>query len=215
MEKQGAVATGGMTPSNRSPVSGSSAETIGALSVTSRRTCAATRRMMRSVSAAPMCWPESARPDVARSIHRRPSGLTITSSTVGSARAAAMVGPKAVRSICRRRSWASSAAGVENEPGSGIGLLRRRRRCGTAVGLGIGGGGIAARRRPDLGQYVLADGGQQVGVVDGDRLQHLGHEPAVGREPAANLGDEDLEALLAERPGRLLLALAQRRGDRE
>jgi hypothetical protein len=34
-------------------------------------------------------------------------GLTMTSMTVGSARAAAMVGPKAVRSIWRRRPCAS------------------------------------------------------------------------------------------------------------
>ena len=41
---------------------GSSAETIGAVAVTSRRTCAATRRMMRSASAESMRCPLSRRP---------------------------------------------------------------------------------------------------------------------------------------------------------
>src|SRR5262245_14279814 len=68
--------------------------------------------MMRSASAAPRRSPVNLRPMVALSIHSLPSGLTMTSITLGSASAAAMVGPKAVRSICRRRPCASSAKGM-------------------------------------------------------------------------------------------------------
>ena len=157
-----------MTPSKRSPVSGSSAETIGALSVTSRRTCAATNRMMRSASALPMRSPVSWRPDVARSIQSLPSGLTITSITLGSANAAAMVGPNAVRNICRRRPCASSAAAREKR--SAMGRLRRSGGALLAVGL-----------EADDGRSLRALGGmrfewrvvdcrcEQVGVMDGDR----------------------------------------------
>jgi type IV secretion system protein TrbG len=72
-----------------------------------------------------------------------------------------------------------------------------------AVGLGTDGRSVAGRRRPHLGRHVGADGGEQVRVVDGDRLQHLGHEPAVGCEPAADLGDKDLEAKPLPLPGQL------------
>ena len=51
MAKHGAATTGGTRPSNRSPVSGSSAETRGEPAWTSAPTWCATRRTIRSASA--------------------------------------------------------------------------------------------------------------------------------------------------------------------
>src|SRR5215475_10205641 len=197
--KQGAAATGGMMPSKRSPLSGSSAETIGAWSVTSRRTCAATMRTMRSASAAPMRSPLSCRPTPLRSIHRRPSGLTISSITVGSASAAAMLGPKAVRSICRRRPCASSVPAVVMTSAMTLSYAN-----GVLLGWWVGG----ARR-------LTGGGGEQVGLVLGDALHHLRHQPPVAGKAPPDLGDEHIKALPAQQPRRLLLALRQRRRDGE
>src|SRR5690606_32480988 len=56
---------------------------------------------------------------------------------------------------------------------------------------------------------------EQVWIVAGDGLEHLGDEAVIGGETPADLSDEHLEALPPEKPGRLLLALRQRRCDRQ
>ena len=71
--------------------------------------------------------PLSRRPAGTDSIHSFPSGLAITSITVGSASAAAMAGPKAVRSICRRRPSASWLAACAKRSGMAAALLWSRR----------------------------------------------------------------------------------------
>src|SRR5690349_5561837 len=198
--KQGAVATGGITPSKRSPVSGSSAETMGVWSLTSRRTWAATMRTMRSASAAPMRSPLSSRPTTARSIHRRPSGLTITSMTVGSASAAAMLGPKAVRSICRRRPCASSVAKTVTSL-----IVVSFEFDKRAVAFLRGSIGLGVRRRTRRRKRS-----EQVRVGVGDGFQHLDHEAAIALHAAANLADEHLEAFAPHRSRPLLFALRPR-----
>src|SRR5262245_8932066 len=209
MAKQGAGETGGITPSKRSPVSGSSAETIGALSVTSRRTCAATSRMMRSASVLAMCSPVSWRPIEARSIHSLPSGLTITSMTVGSASAAAMVGPNALRSICRRRPGASSAAATEKR--SPIVALPWFGH--LTVGLGQWEWPAVGSGLPVLGRCTPHAPGEQVGFGAGDGLEDIGGEPLMLGDAASHLGQEHVEAFLANEPRRLLVTLRQRRRD--
>src|SRR6185295_13486703 len=189
-----------MTPSKRSPVSGSSAETMGLCSLTSRRMWAATMRTMRSVSAAPRRSPLSSRPMTARSIHRRPSGLTITSMTVGSASAAAMLGPKAVRSICLRRPCASSAAA----------LVRI-----SVIFVSCGFGGAVRGFLCCITGSPIETGCKGVRLVACDAFEHLSHEPPIGGQAAADLGDELLETLAPQQPRRLLFAFGQRRGDGE
>src|SRR5262245_6170796 len=202
-----------MMPSKRSPVSGSSAETMGVCSVTSRRTCAATMRTMRSASAAPMRSPLSRRPTTARSIHNRPSGLTMTSSTVGSAKAAAMLGPKAVRSICRRRASASSAAAVAKT--SGIFFS-----CGSNIGGSCGSnvGGLDILGWVGLGRAGLAlvgRGCELIRLILGEPLQHLRRQAPIAAQPAGDLFNEYVKALAAQQPCSLLLALGEWRGDGE
>ncbi|MCY1303111.1 hypothetical protein D9M70_528030 [compost metagenome] len=107
--KVGPATTGGSTPSKRSPVSGSSALSSGLLRCTSWPTCAATRRMIRSPSPAASV-PNLERPAERRSSQSTPSGLSITSTTSGSSRAAAISGPIAVRSMCVRRFREAAAA---------------------------------------------------------------------------------------------------------
>src|SRR6516225_4847860 len=198
MAKHGAVTIGGTRPSKRSPLSGSSAETIGALSCTSRRMCVATRRMMRSASAGSTRSPVSMRPMPTLSSHSRPSGLSMTSMTRGSASAAAMAGPKAVRSICRRRPWACWAA--------------KEKRSAMAVPAWLGRTGLALVSGSFQGGIIRC-GGEQIRIVGGDALQHLGDEAMIGAEPASDLRDEYLEALPAERTRSVLLGLRERRRD--
>jgi hypothetical protein len=63
---------------------------------------------MRSPSAGVSTAPVLNRPVDKRSIHSRPSGLSITSTTAGSSRNAAMSGPSAVRSMRAPRVTASA-----------------------------------------------------------------------------------------------------------
>src|SRR5262245_3289573 len=62
---------------------------------------------------------------------------------------------------------------------------------------------------------IIRCGREQIRLIGGNRLQHLGYEPVILGEAPADLGDEHLEALLAQQAGRLLLALRQRRRDRQ
>lgn len=103
MAKAGARTMGGSRPSNRSPVSGSSAEMRGRVSSTSCPTWWATSLTTRSPSAGSSRCGVSSRPLVNRSNQTRPSGLSMTSTTSGSDSAARSAGPKAVRSIFRLR----------------------------------------------------------------------------------------------------------------
>src|SRR5262245_23587012 len=197
-----------MMPSKRSPVSGSSAETMGVCSVTSRRTCAATIRTMRSASAAPMRSPLSRRPTMARSIHSRPSGLTMTSSTVGSAKAAAILGPKAVRSICRRRASASSAAAVAKT--SGI-LFSCGSNIGGSCGSNIGGLGFLGW----VGPARIGGGCELIRLILGEPLHHLRRQAPIAAQPPGDLFNEYVKTLATQRARSLLLALGERRGDGE
>jgi len=87
---------------------GNSAETRGDAGCTSAPTWWATRRTIRSPSAADNRFPVSASPSVRRSILKRPSGLSMTSTTAGSSSQAAMAGPSAVRNIRAPRETASA-----------------------------------------------------------------------------------------------------------
>jgi hypothetical protein len=107
MAKAGATATGGSSPSNRSPPSGSSAERRGRSAWTSAPTWCATRRMIRSPSAALRRWPVSSSTLASRSIQSRPSGFSITSTTSASSSQPAIPGPSAVRSMRAPRRRAS------------------------------------------------------------------------------------------------------------
>ena len=156
--KAGPGAAGGKMPSKRSPVSGSSALSSGLPRCTSTPTCAATNRMMRSPSASESSAPSGARPDDSRSTHSVRSGLSMTSTTSGSSRAAAMTGPIAVRSMAIRRSsetarvaWPAALIGLapvvrpprypSAVPPGRAPPLRRAPDCGHARG-----GDRAARR---------------------------------------------------------------------
>ena len=114
MAKVGATATGGIRPSNRSPVSGSSAESRGAPAWTSAPTWWATSRTIRSPSSGDSRSPVSARPEDSRSIQSRPSGLSMTSTTPASSSQPAMAGPSAVRSMRAPRAKACERDGIED-----------------------------------------------------------------------------------------------------
>src|SRR5262245_21330091 len=60
---------------------------------------------------------------------------------------------------------------------------------------------------------IIRCGREQIRLIGGNRLQHLGYEPVILGEAPTDLGDEHLEALLAQQAARLLLALRQRRRD--
>ncbi len=72
----------------------------------------ALRRIIRSTSDGARCEGVSERPSPKRSNRSRPSGLTMISTTSGSARASAISGPMAVRSIVLRRSRLSGCSCV-------------------------------------------------------------------------------------------------------
>src|SRR5262245_6321615 len=155
--------------------------------------------MMRSASAAPRRSPVNFLPIAALSIQSLPSGLTMTSVTLESARAAAMVGPKAVRSICRRRPWASSARGTQRE---------------SAMRLGLPWSGHLP-----VGSWMALPTGfcrKQVRLIDRNRLEHLSRETAILGDAATDLCDEHLVTLAADKAGGLLVAVRQgRRGGQE
>ena len=101
---------------------------------TSAPTWCATRRTIRSPSAADIRSPVSSRPPARRSIHSRPSGFSITSAMLASSSQAAIRGPSAVRSIRAPRladsdriAWMGHGLGP-----SLLGRLERPRCCSGA-----------------------------------------------------------------------------------
>ena len=115
-----------------------------------------------------------------------PSGLSITSSTVGSARAAAMVGPKAVRNICRRWHLASLAAPIVcarrskwNRSVIAVLLLWR-----VLVGLG---GWLRRYCRGWLEGRIDACRRQKIRMLRDDDFEHFEDKPLASGELPANL----------------------------
>src|SRR5262245_36933755 len=170
------------------------------MSATSRQTCAATSRMMRSASVLAICSPLSSRPTEARSIHSLPSGLTITSMTAGSASAAAIVAPNAVRNICRRRPCASSAAGIEKRSAMGLVLLVCHKIAAVEGAFGT------ARRH---------GGGKEIRLFQRCCLKHFRGVPTALGNTSPHLRNENLKAISAHEPCRFLLGLGYGRHDRQ
>jgi hypothetical protein len=104
---------------------------------------------MRSASAGGTRLPVSSRPPDSRSIQSRPSGLSITSTMLGSSRYAAIDAPSAVRSMRAPRAKASDrnetavttnpAKSPHAEADGSAGLIRKRRKWAKATSL-MGGG---------------------------------------------------------------------------
>ena len=107
MEKQGAEATGGSRPSNRSPLPGSSAEKIGEFLCVLSEVAEATSRMTRSRSVGARRALAISIPTSTRSIQTLPSGLAIISIVSGRLSASRMTSQNAVRSMTDRRSCVS------------------------------------------------------------------------------------------------------------
>src|SRR5579883_627562 len=108
---EGAVDSGGSSPLNRAPApvvtsSGSAAVNSGLRAWTSMPLALATRRTIRSPSAAEIMVPENRQVSPCRATQRLPSGLSRMSVTRSSRMNAVMTGPNAVRSMraCRSRS---------------------------------------------------------------------------------------------------------------
>ena len=115
-----------------------------------------------------------------------------------------MVGPKAVRNICRRRPLASSAATTWTRSVIAVLLLWR-----LSVGLG---GWLRRLCRGGLEGRIDACRGQKIRMLRDDGFQNLGDESLAAGELPANLRDEDLETLFPQQPSRLLNFSQQRRG---
>ncbi len=113
--------TGGSRPSNRSPVSGSSAETIGRAGVDLQPQMRGDQADDALGILAGKLEPSRDPPSARRSTQSAPSGLSMTSTTCGSSSAAAIAGPSALRSIVLPRGGGRDRHDVRALP---AGLLR-------------------------------------------------------------------------------------------
>ena len=148
---------------------------------------------MRSASALPMRSPVSLRPLPARSIHSRPSGLTITSITVG---------------IGERGGDGRPEGGAQHLPAAALRLLGGEARTRSAMAVALRGGGCVAvglalrlgvgAARPLTRAHRPSAVANRSGLCAAMVSSTSDDEPVIRGEAPADLGDEHLEALRAE-----------------